>query len=419
LNKKSQIHVSGNYSFYKTDLDASAYKDDKDYNVKNTNVQLGAGYNCDHRRGSLRFNYLFNYVSRYYLEDSTYKGPYDDYSDTRFIGRTHFAELYNNWKWDNVELLAGIDYRFNNTYQYSLYVYPPFGSFPPTISTSILNVKMSQVAPYTSVIYHSNDGFNAEFGLRFNHHSEYGNNLSFTLNPSFLINNKAKVFANLYSSFKTPTLYQLFDPGAGNKDLKPEKGLIGELGAEFFPNKQFSARVVGFYRNTKDAIVYTYNPSTFESKYVNASRQKNYGAEVEIGYRISKWNFTANYTYTDGKIESGYDGTGVSIGKDTSYYNLYRIPKRAFNLSIGCQATDALFISTQLRVVSKREEFIYGGMPETQDGYAIIDFYGEYRFCKKLKGFIDLKNITNKLYFDTPGYNSKRFNFMAGLSFNL
>ena len=60
---------------------------------------------------------------------------------------------------------------------------------------------------------------------------------------------------------------------------------------------------------------------------------------------------------------------------------------------------------------------MYGLSPVTQEGYATIDLYGEYRFCKKLKGFVDLKNITNKQYFDIPGYNSRRFNFMAGASF--
>jgi len=50
-------------------------------------------------------------------------------------------------------------------------------------------------------------------------------------------------------------------------------------------------------------------------------------------------------------------------------------------------------------------------------GYATIDLYGEYKFKKKFKVFIDLKNLTNKKYFDIPGYNSKRFNFTTGIYF--
>jgi vitamin B12 transporter len=415
LNKKIQVHFSGTYSFYKAGLDASAYTDEKDYTVKNKNAQAGTGVTYKHRKGDLQFNYNFNYVSRHYIDDSVYRSsPFIDYSDNRFIGRTHFAEIYNNCKWNNVELLTGVDYRFNNTDQYSWYIFPGFPAPPST-----LKAKMWQLSPYASLILKNGEGLILELGGRLNHHSEYGNNFSFTFNPSYLVNNKVKLFANLYSAFKTPTLYQLFDPSAGNARLKPEKGTIGEIGTEFFPNKQFRSRLVGFYRHTKDAIVYTYNPSTFESKYLNVSKQKNYGAELEINYSIDKWSIAANYTYTDGKIISGYDGTGVSLGKDTTYYNLYRIPKNALNFTIGCQVSPALFISTQLRVVSKREEFIYGSSPETQKGYATVDLYGDYKFNKKIRAFIDLKNIANKEYFDIPGYNSKRFNFMAGLNFTL
>ncbi|HEY6063655.1 MAG TPA: hypothetical protein VIV35_08610, partial [Chitinophagaceae bacterium] len=67
----------------------------------------------------------------------------------------------------------------------------------------------------------------------------------------------------------------------------------------------------------------------------------------------------------------------------------------------------------------KREEFIYGSTPEKLKGYITVDLYGEYIFSKPVKVFIDLKNITNKKYFDIPGYNSKRFNFTTGVSFQL
>jgi len=261
--------------------------------------------------------------------------------------------------------------------------------------------------------------FTGEAGARLNIHSEYGTNFTYTINPSYLIDNKLKVFANLYSSFKTPTLYQLFDPSAGNRDLEPEKGTTGETGIELFPNKSFRFRVVGFYRNTKDAITYTYNPSNFASKYLNVSEQKNYGVEAEFSYIAGKLSVAANYAYTDGETTSAFDGTGAPIGKDTTYYNLYRIPKHAVNLNAGIQVTKSLYVSATLRYVGKREEFIYGAAPETLDAYATVDLYGEFKFNNRMRIFVDLKNIVNKEYFDLLGYNSKKFNFTGGLLFNL
>lgn len=277
---------------------------------------------------------------------------------------------------------------------------------------------MNQFSPYASAIFRNN-GFTGEVGGRLNIHSEYGTNFTYTINPSWLINNKLKLFINLYSAFKAPTLYQLFDPAAGNIDLKPEKGSIEEAGLEFLGSNVFRFRLVGFYRLTKDAIVYTYNPSTFQSKYLNAAEQKNYGAEAELKIITGKLSIIANYAYTDGKTTAPYDGTGAPISKDTSYYNLYRIPKHAVNLQAGFQITPALYVSGQMRSVGQREEFVYGAAPEILKAYTTIDFYSEYKFHKKISVFIDLKNITNKTYFELLGYNTRKFNFMAGISFNL
>jgi len=412
--KQVKVNLSGTYSNYKTELDASAFTDERDYSAKNNNKQLGSGLVYTFNTGALHVNYNYNRAERSYLDDSLHKSnPYVTYSKSNYIGRTHYAELYGNWKLNQWELLIGGDYRYNNTDQ-SYWSTGPFGPYAPPV----LNVEMNQISPYASLIYKKTN-FNLELGSRLNIHSAYGNNVTFTFNPSYLIRNKAKIFGNLYSAFKTPTLYQLFDQSAGNINLTPEKSIIAEAGTELFIIKSFKARLVGFYRQTKDAIVYTFNPSTFESKYGNVSKQTNYGTELEAGYTAGKLNITANYTYTNGKTTSAYDGTGAPLGKDTSYFNLYRIPKHTINLTAGVQITKAFFVSTQIRSVSKREEFIYGSVPEILKAYIITDIYSEYKFGENAKFFLNLKNISNKQYFDLLGYNTRKFNFVTGVSFKL
>ena len=234
-----------------------------------------------------------------------------------------------------------------------------------------------------------------------------------------VMNKSLNLFANFYSAFKAPTLYQLFDPFAGNTELDPEKALVGEAGASLTMLPNLKLRLTGFYRRTKDAILYSFDPINFTSKYINASAQKNYGAELEASYSKNGISIGFNYTYTDGETTTAFDGTGIPLGKDTTYYNLYRIPKHALNLNAGFQVSKEFYGSMTLRTVSKRTEFLYGNPPETLKGYTTIDVYGEYKFGKKLKVFLDLKNILNKEYFDFRGYNARRFNFMAGINFNL
>lgn len=415
VSPKIKASLFSSYSRYKTDLDASAFTDDRDYTGLNKNTQAGTSVVYKHKLGSLHATYSYNRAQRLYIDEPGHiSNPFSSYSRADYTGRTHFAEVYNSWLLKSLEILAGADYRFNNTDQ----SYYSTGSFGP-YTAPILAAKMNQFSPYVSLVYKSNTGFTTEIGGRFNNHSEYGNNFTFTFNPSYAISNKVKIFANLYSAFKTPTLYQLFDAFAGNAGLKPEKAMIAEAGTAVTVAKTFRLRVVGFYRNTDDAIVYTYNPALFESKYLNVSEQKNYGVEFEMNYSRGKLSMDANYTYTDGETTSAFDGTGSPIGKDTTYFNLYRIPKHTINFLLGVQATKAIFIQAQARSVSKREEFIYGSTPEILKAYTTIDLYGEYKFDKVFRLFLDLKNITNKEYFDIRGYNSRRFNFTTGVRFQL
>lgn len=415
MGKRSTIKVFGSFGYYKTGLDAAAFTDDRDYIGKTKNVQSGFGLITKHNEGAFHFNYVFNYVERFYLNDSAYKSsPYLDYSRSKYIGRTHFAEIYDNWKWSNWELLLGMDNRFSNTSQFSLFVFPGFPT-PPTI----MDARMSQFSTYGSLVYHNAKGLTLEAGSRVNIHSVYGSNATYSFNPSYKIYNKVKVFANLYSAFKTPTLYQLYDASYGNDKLKPEEAFVAEGGLELLTRQGFTARVVGFYGKTKNKIEFIItDPNTYASQYNNISEQENYGAELELNYHAGGLSIAVNYTYTDGKTKSMYDGTGFPMGKDTSYYNLYHVPKSAANGMIGYQFTKGLFASVNLHYADKRYEFIYGDKPAVLDSYTLIDLYGEYKFgnCKLFASF---NNITNKTYFDILGYNSRKFNWTAGLSIHL
>lgn len=408
--------INGIFSKYHTDLDESAFTDDKDYTSTSTNWQAGAGLVYKLANGNINLNYLYNDVKRTYTDDSADRSnAFGYYSNSKYTGITHFAELYGTFKWKYVELLSGIDFRQNKTNQdyFSLGI---FGPFSTSLGDTLAH--MWQLSPYASVILTNEKGASIEGGIRWNHHSEYGDNFTYTFNPCYLINNRVKLFANLYSSFKAPTLYQLFDPFSGNKDLKPEKSVTFEPGIQLFANAEFSTRLVYFYRKAKDVIQYQLvDPTFFVYQYRNVSQQKSHGIEWEASYKTHQWQVDANYAFVAGKTIAGYDETGSPLGKDTTYNNLYRIPKHVVNISVG-RYFDKLFIRTQLKTVSKRLEPVYAAAPKTLNSYYTIDLYGEYSL-KKIKFFVDLRNITNQRYFDILGYNSKRFNFMAGLNFNM
>ncbi|MGZ3938479.1 MAG: TonB-dependent receptor plug domain-containing protein [Flavisolibacter sp.] len=414
LSDHLQWNFIANYSRYKAGIDAAAFTDDKDFTAENRNWQAGTGLLWKQNHGGLHVNYYFNYVSRFYLDDSTDRGSFAYYSKSTYIGRTHFAELYENYRWNRFEFLLGGDYRYYNTNQVynSISVYGPFDT---ELSDAL--AKMRQSSLYGSAVY-SQNGLNVELGGRFNHHSTYGNNSTYTFNPSYLIDGKVKLFANLSTSFKTPTLFELFDAFSGNKNLEPERSTITEGGVETYIAKSTRLRATVFHRNTKNAIQYIIiNPTTYEGHYYNTNEQKSSGVELEFNYQAAKWKISANYAYTKGKVSSAYSESGDKLAKDTTYNNLYRVPDHAFNSFISYNLSKAFSISTLVKYVGKRFEPIYASAPRILEDYFTIDLDGQYAFNENFIAFIDLKNITNTKYFDVLGYNSRRFNFTVGTRF--
>jgi vitamin B12 transporter len=402
------------YSRYKTELDAGAFQDEQDFVSTNTNQQFNLGWLRRGAKTNFSIQYQYNEVERDYLDDSLYSSnTFIRFAKSNYIGRSHFADLYASTKVQNWELLAGADFRHHSTVQN----YFSIGSWGPyTVPT--LRVYMAQLSTYGSAIYKKNN-FTTELGGRFNYHSEYGNNATFTINPAYRLNKAVRIFGNLYTAFKTPTLYQLFDPYSGNDSLLPEKGFIQELGIDFMQGKKFSGRVVAFNRKSKETILYTYDLTTFAGQYLNASSQTNYGFETELQWSFQPVSFRANYAFTNGTTKSRFDGTGAAIGKDTSYYNLYRIPKHAFNWLASYQIANWVF-NLSGRVASAREEFVYGAAPLTMQGYATFDLYTEHKFekVKGLRAFLDIRNFTNTKYEEIRGYTTRGFNFMTGLLYS-
>jgi vitamin B12 transporter len=416
ITDRLKAKFSGFYNTYNTDLDESAFTDDKDFTSKNINTQINTGLVYTTAKSIFNLNYQYNSNDRNYLNDSAFKGnPFFYYSKSKYKGGSHYAEIYGNRKFENAELLFGIDFRKNGTDQTYLSV-SSFGPYKTTLDDSLANT--TQVSPYASYVLQKNN-FSLESGIRWNNHSAYGNNFTYTFNPYFILNKNSKVFTNIYSAFKTPTLYQLFDPFSGNKNLEAENSQIYEAGVHF-SKKQFDTRIVGFYRNTKNAIQYVItNPAWFSGEFQNASRQINHGAEIESSYNFSKWNFKANYTFTKGEIRSSFDASGNKLDKDTTYNSLFRVPQHALNISAGYQLSEPVYLNINVRSVSKRLEPIYASSPKTLKGYYTINLYGEYKINKNFKAFFDLKNITDQKYFDVLGYNTRRFNFNTGVNCRL
>ena len=392
----------------RADIDAGAFADDKDFTYTTKNTLIGAQAAYHFNQHVVQFNYNYNWYSREYIDDSASVGGFSKYQHGKYIGKSHFAELAANFHLTkHLNLVAGSDYRSNSSDQsyLSISAYGPFRSRPLSSDT----IHTNQVSGFASLLFNIPQ-FSAELGGRWNHHSVYGDNFTYSFGPSYLANNELKLFVNLTSGYHVPSLYQLYSE-YGNKKLKPEVSTSFEEGVQYMKqNTMF--RVVAFQRNTKNVITF-FTDANYNSNYINEDKQKDYGFELEGSLAINKLSISANYTFVDGKINT------IKAGHDTTYFNLFRRPKNTFNIDLGYHWCNALYTSVHLRTVSKLFEPRYNAAPIEMKGYFTLNFYAEYRFCKSFKVFADLQNITDEKYFDIRGFNSKRFNGSGGVAVNL
>ncbi len=400
--------VKGLYSFakYKANVDAGAFKDDKDNVVDNKNTISNLAFSYTVAKLQLHLSQTFVKAERVYTDDSASVGGFAKYSKGNYNGNSNITELYGNiLLHKKLSLVSGVQYLSQKTSQDYLSI-SSFGPYKTALGDS---AKANNFSLYNSLLLTDVKGFNLEAGFRYNNHSIYGSNATYTFNPSYNIDENTRVFVNISSAYKIPSLYQLYSE-YGNKDLKPEKSNNYELGVQTFSNnKRNSFRIVGFKRDIKDLIIF-YTNSSFVSKYINRDEQHDYGFELESSTAIGKkGNWTNNFTYVDGEGRNN----------NVNVKNLYRRPNFVMNSVLTLQPVKSLTLMPSFRFVGTRLKGQYDAGPATQPQYYTIDCYLGYEFAKYFRLFIDLRNITNQQYFDVVGYNSKKFNVMTGLSFAL
>ncbi len=414
VSDKLTLKFRGIHNAYSNDIDAGPYTDELDYKSKQNLSMIGTSIDLKTQKGKLVFNYNLAENKRTFIDDSTYipSNAFDKYSKSFFGGITQFLDLYwSNRVSNHFQFVLGSDFRKANLEQtyvsysaYGKYMADPIGK--DTSNSSIFSI-------YGSGLVNVNSFF-LEVGGRFNSHSIYGKNFTYSFNPSYLIGKNIKTFINVSSGFKAPSLYQLYSP-YGNKSLKPEKSTSSEIGFQLFSkNKSSNIRMLYFLRNMNDVIFFQSLSENPYGKYINFDKQRDQGVEIEGNSQIGSMNMWGNYTFVTGKITQ----------KDTTYNNLFRRPKDALNFGMGYQISTKFYTSISLKTVGQRiDRFFNEATFNTENtvlkAYQTIDIYADYKFNKKVKVYLNLKNITNTFYFDSYGYATKPFNFMTGISLNL
>ncbi len=382
-----------------------------------------------------KYNFNINLSNQYgpfewfvILNKSQIKNGYDNsfpIEDANFIGLSFLESLTSRFKYQygkgEISLTAG----FQNTSREYRDNYPlNFKSINKSIeilnkikiSDKIYSVQgilfqdsgydgvpnVDQVGLYSNLVYLSGKNLNFSLGGRINNHQAYGKFFTYSLNPSYNIDIKEseniKLFATLNSAFIAPSLYQLYDPYSGNKDLLPEESISKEIGIEI-NNEKRNLSLVFFEREENPKIIYEYDFLTFSGGYINSPSDLTFRG-VEIDYSknfFNKMDFNFNYTFNE--LKKGA---------------LQRLPKHSFNESITYYLKKDKQLSIIYRYRGKREAL---GGTEILNSYGIMDL--RYSFPKnKIKFNFWINNIFNKEYVEILNYTSKGRNLRFGISYS-
>jgi vitamin B12 transporter len=400
INDQWSAQANTRKTAYKASIDYGAFKDDKDEYFNNATTMSGLQLKYKKEKTVFQFQYQYTTQNRSYLNDSADK-QYIIYENNQYAGKTHFVDAFLSKSIGQyAQWIIGTDFRYgsyNQTYA-SISEYGPYNeNFKDTFQF--------QNAVYGSLILNdASKKWLLELGTRYNHHSRYGDNQTFTFSPSYVIQPGLRLISSISSGFKAPSLYQI----SYNTQLKAETSVNSEIGVDY-RSSPVDARVVYFNRTINDGIDYNY----IDYNFFNFIKQKVNGLEVELNHRLphNQW-VSVNYTLLNGQETNQNRVTTI----DTITYDyLLKRPKHSLQLqyNIGYKKWES---SISGRYISSRNDVGGYATPDVKlDYYTLVNAHIQYQENKWLSFYIDLQNIFQDRFQEIYGYNTMGRTIQVGI----
>ena len=254
----------------------------------------------------------------------------------------------------------------------------------------------------------------ATMGLRYDHHSTYGSQLSPNFGAIYKINKKNRVRGSIGKAFRAPTFNDLYWPQGGNPDLKPETGWQAEIGGESEISNNFIVRASLFKREIKDMIAWAPDASG-SWKPSNVDKHSTWGAELEFNANLTKQvSSRISYIYLNAKQRKKIEAYKE---KKAPF-----VPCNKINFDLNYQSNFGLKVSINGQFVDKMVNYYFQG-PKELAKHFILNAKISRGILDNLEIFIAGDNLLDTDYeeqfgtsFDDQGYPMPGRTIMAGIS---
>lgn len=381
-----------NFNEFDGDFDGGSFVDaDNIFSLKmvNPGVQLTFSGN------NLNLNGGYNFTK-------TDRSFTSQFGESIFEGRFHNGDLFGDYALtNNIQFLAGVNY------QESI--------MPESEGVDELNTQIT--SPYATFFLKNLGGFSTELGLRFNSHSEYGTNSTYSIAPSFNINQHVKLFGSITTGFKAPTLNELFGPFGANPDLNPQTSRYLNFGVETYLLEQsLKLDLMLYTREIDNLIVFT-----FPDGFINRDRQNDSGFEVSGNwFANNSVRVGAYYNYVTGELTT-VDAVGRAVQRD----NLIRRPTHSFGTNVGVNITENVLVKIDGEFNGDRTDLFFNPANDfaseevTLDSYTLVNLYVEYKLLNnQLALFGEIRNLFDADFTEIYGFNTAGISAKGGLRLN-
>ncbi len=374
--------------------------------------------------GSLSFDYLSGdrYSMKFRLFGTYYDHDFNKYGDGYWIDTSLTEDLYYDLTYTSNYVIGP-----SHVATYGLeYIYQDLDS------DELIDEKKADrsYAGYLQYEHSPFEGFSFLPGLRYEHHSSFGDHLNPSFNAMWAVSERLKLRGFVGRGFRAPSIKQqffVFDHTAAGyivyggsvlgNDLEPETSVNSSVSAEFSYGTIGLHRITYFYNHLEDLIEFVlldFSDGYWRGRYVydNVERAITQGVEWESRVRLSSavdFQFSYNYLYsrdlgTGSKLVNRPDHT-VKVFL-TGFYEKYGVGASFW----GDYASRKLWVA---RSNTGGNE----GEPEYAPHRTTLNVNFFKRFGSDLETFLRMENLldeTNVTYGYWPG-----FQVFAGVKYSI
>lgn len=255
-----------------------------------------------------------------------------------------------------------------------------------------------------------NDRFFNTIGLRYDKNSEFGSKTTYRLTSRYNVNDKFALKGSFGTGFTTPSIYQIYDSFAGNKDLTAETSSGFDVGFEIKPSMDSQLSVSYFNTTYKNMIGWfefnPHNPNDWSGEYRNFERAKIKGLEVVAAITVNEQlALSGGYTYLDAKERKQLGG----------YQQMQHRPRHQLTASVTYQPITNLTLNGSTTYYGERKS----GGNKTLDSFAVFDLSGSYKINRTFEVDAKIQNIFNKQYEFADGYRERGRSAYVGVNISL